>query len=567
MSSEQSEALNRLAREKGVSVDGPSPPLPGLENDASRPDLPHIKLPRGGRQLIQFAKEIGAVIGANGLYRRESTPVTIDPETGRIEDMSAQRLRSYVETQVVCYEESYAKKSGLSFIPETMGVDEARGCLECDAFRYPLRKLQRVNAVQLPVMRRDGRIELLPKGYDAESGIMTMKDCLEYPLDWDLERADLFLRDFHKEWPFQNPRSLSVHLTGVMAVYGQALLPQGAKPLNFAYRANRPRAGKGLLMQSAIVGPCGPFVQLQAIADSKEEFRKILDTEALNGSPYIVFDEVENRLKNRTLNAFITATIWTGRLMNSQKKFAVPQSSIVFIAGNNIDLSSDLTGRFLLCDLYVAEADAQSRPIEHVIDAVYLARPEVRADLLAASWALVRAWDKAKRPAPSSVFRGFETFSNIFGGIVEHAGFGNPLTSVSAEIDPDFADMQAIVESLAKGVERRAEYEFREVIEVCRELHAFEWMLEGKMVKYREKVPDGLPDLDGKQGEVEVERERFQLGAKGNSFFGKLFGEQYGGTKFTLADGRRVLFGKRGDNRQRRYTIEVLGADDSALAV
>jgi len=565
--SEQSDALNRIAREKGIAVDGGAPALPGLENEASRPDLPQIKLPRGGGRLLEaFAREVGHVIGANGLYRRETTPVTIDPESGRIEDMDAQRLRTYVDRQAVCFEEQYTRKTGVSIIPETMSVDEARGCLASDSFRYPLRKLQRVNFVQLPVMRADGRIELLAKGYDTESGILTMKDCLEYPTDWDLERAKLFLNDFLNEWPFLNERSKAVHICAMQSIYGAALLPVGGKPLNFAYRANQSRAGKGLLLQTAIVGPCGPFVHIQAISDSKEEFRKILDTEALNGSPYIVLDEVGNRLRNPTLNAFITASIWSGRLMNSQKKFAVPQSSIVFIAGNNIDLSTDLTGRFLLCDLYVAEADAQSRAIKRPIDAVYLSRNEVRADLLAASWALLQAWDKAGRPAPSSVYRGFETFSGIFGGIVEYAGFGNPMQSAAAEVDPDFADMSAIVARLAEGVTKRAEYEFRDIIEVCRSLNAFEWHLEGKMVKRKVKRPDGMPEIDGKEGQIEVEEEQFELTQGKKSFFGKLFTNQYGGTRFTLADGRRVQFGAHGENRQKRYEIQILDADDQLPA-
>lgn len=562
--SEQSDALQKKVREKGIPVEGPSPALPGLEHDAARPDLPHIQLPRGGRQLIQFAREVGAVIGANGVFRRETTPVTIDPESGRVEDMDAQRLRSYVETQAVCYEEQFTRKTGVTMIPETMGVDEARGCLASDSFRYPLRRLQRVNFVRLPVMRKDGRIELLPKGYDDESQILTMRDCIDYPTDWDLERAVRFLDDLFVEWPFVTSakagapsRSKAVHIAAMLAIYGAAMLPVGAKRMNFAYRANRPRAGKGLLLQTAIVGPCGPFVQIQAISDSKEEFRKLLDTEALNASPYIVFDEVENRLKNRTLNAFLTATVWTGRLMNSQKKFAVSQSSIVFIAGNNIELSSDLTGRFLLVDLYVPEADPQKRVIKRVIDEVYLAKPEVRADLLAAMWALVRSWDEAKpsaRPMPDSLYRGFEKFSEIFGGIVQHAGYGNPMESTAAEVDPDYADMTAVVERLATDVARRAEYEFADIIEICRELNAFEWHLDGKMVKTRVKIKDDDPLM----GDRYEDTERFELTAGNKSWFGKLFTDQYGGAKFTLADGRRVQFGKQGKNRQRRYTIEVL---------
>lgn len=557
--SEQSDALNKAVRERGISIDGPAPALPGLEGEADRPDLPHIKLPRGGgRRVEEFAKEVARVVGANGLFRRETTPVTIDPESGRIEDMYAQRLRTYVDRQAVCYEEQYTKKTGVTVIPETMSVDEARGCLAADSFCYPLRKLARVNFVRLPVMRKDGRVELLPNGYDQESEIITMKDGLDYPTDWTLERAKFFLEDFFSEFPFENERSKAVHFCGMIAVYAASLLPTGAKRLNFAYRANRPRAGKGLLAQSALVGPCGPFVQIQAMADSKEEFKKILDTEALNGSPYIFFDEVENKLRNRMLNAFLTATVWTGRLMNSQKKFAVPQSSIVFIAGNNIDLSADLSGRFLLIDLHVAEADAQSRPIARVIDEVYLARDEVRADLLAAMWALVRSWNEATpgaRPAPSSVYRGFELFSNIYGGIIQHAGFGNPMESTAAEVDPDFADMKAVIEKLSDGVEDHAEYDFNDIIDACRELNAFEWHLEGRMVKSKRQVKD--PELGGTTSE---EAERWELTPGKKSWFGKLFSDQYGGTKFTLTDGRRAQFGKRGKNRQRRYTIQILPA-------
>jgi hypothetical protein len=574
--SEQSDALNKIARQKGVPIDGPSPALPGMENEAARPELPYVKYPDGyDRVLDDFAREIGQVIGANGLFRRETVPVTIDPETGRIEDMSAQRLRTYVDRQVYCYDEiSVGKKAGTRNARRTMGVDEARGVLEADSFRYPLRKLQRVNAVRLPVMRADGRIELLPKGYDDQSQIMTMKDCLDYADDWDIQRCKLFFDNFLAEVPFSNPRSKAVHIAASIAVYGASLLPAiGAKRLNFAYRANRPRSGKGLFLQSAIVGPCGPFIQIQAISDSKEEFRKILDTEAINGSPYIVFDEVENRLKNRTLNAFITATVWTGRLMNSQKKFAVPQSSILFIAGNNIDLSSDLTGRFLLVDLYVAEADAQSRVIKHVIDEVYLSRDDVRAELLSACWGMVNAWNQGigidehgnivkrdPRPAPSSVYRGFETFSNIIGGIVQNAGFGNPLESTAEEVDPDYADMLAIVERLAKGVAKRAEYEFHQLIDVCRELNAFEWHLEGKLTKVKFKELEHTTDTFGNPTESEVEREteRFELTAAKKSWFGKLFSVQYGGTKFKIGDGRSVQFGRHGTNRQRRYTIEIL---------
>ena len=101
-----------------------------------------------------------------------------------------------------------------------------------------------------------------------------------------------------------------------------------------------------------------------------------------------------------------------------------------------------------------------------------------------------------------------------------------------------------------------AEFEFHQLIEICRELHAFEWHLDGKMVKTKVKV--ATTDTFGNPIEADEEIERFELTAAKKSWFGKLFSDQYGGTSFVLSDGRRVRFGKHGANRQRRYTIQVL---------
>ena len=42
----------------------------------------------------------------------------------------------------------------------------------------------------------------------------------------------------------------------------------------------------------------------------------------------------------------------------------------------------------------------------------------------------------------------------MFGGVVEAAGFANPLTSTAEEVDPDYADMKAVVELLAREAKR-----------------------------------------------------------------------------------------------------------------
>ncbi len=305
--------------------------------------------------MIEFAANVGSIVGANGLYRRGTVPVTIDPETGAIEPMEPLRFQSYIEAHLVPFVSKGSMKQ-----PELMALRESQACLRSDALIRPLRKLHRVNFARLPIMRSDGRIELLPKGWDPPSMIYTMPDCIDFDPAWNVERARLFLDDLLGEFPFDSERSKAAHLLAMIAVFGADLLPPDVKPLNFVYRANASRAGKNLLVQTAIAGPHGA-ARIQPIPEDLAAFRNALDTEALSGSRYIVLDEVSGKLVSATLNAFLTASLWTGRLFHSQKSFSVTQTAIAFLIGNNIDLSSDLTSRCVLVNLYVPQTDPQEQ--------------------------------------------------------------------------------------------------------------------------------------------------------------------------------------------------------------
>src|SRR3954471_22047977 len=106
--SEQSDALNALCRARGIISDPPEP-------------LPAVLLPRQGVQLLVFAQKVGEIVGANGVFRREMTPVTINPETGRIEGIEPDRWRTYVERHLVPCVERYGVRQAT-----TMSVTEAR---------------------------------------------------------------------------------------------------------------------------------------------------------------------------------------------------------------------------------------------------------------------------------------------------------------------------------------------------------------------------------------------------------------------------------------------------------
>lgn len=555
MSDEQTDAANKFAREKGgKAVEGPEQGFQGrvvgADADGDEPEFEFIQLPGPGRPLGQFATEMGRICKEQDIFRRETVPVTVNPETGQMEALTPDRFRTFVEEFAVPCKSKYSKiKEDYIKLPETMTKDVAGGVLTSDQFIYQLRPLNRVNHVQMPVMRRDGKIELLPEGYDKKSRIYTMPsdvEVREIKHNEGLKIIDSML----KEFPFGDfdengySRSKAVAIASMVSLYGANLQGMSARRLNFVFTANSQRSGKSLLAEIAIIATCGE-AEVQTMSENKEELRKVLETEALAAAPYIYFDNLEGNIKNQALDAFMTASVWAGRLMNSQKKFKAPKVSQVFMTGNNLSLSTDIANRSLLCDLYVSEADPQARAIKRVIDHTYLSRSDVRSDLLSAFWSLIRHWDAKGRPKPERQIRGYEEWSAIFGGIVECSGWGDPLQRPNTDHsgDTEMRDMVGLIEKLVldMGANDEQEFDFSKLGETCVKHGHFEWML----------------DWSERSGEFPGDR-IIELKPKSKSMLGRMWSGKYGGRIFVLQDGRRVQFGSRGINRSKRYLLRIL---------
>lgn len=539
MSDIADEINSRLAA-RGLPPDAAPTSLAVVEGEG---DIPFVEI---RPVLSQMAREIGAILANNGVFCRQRNALTIARD-GRLLEMSARRFRTYCEDHLVTFQWVPGKKPGdFTQRPVTISVEAAATILESDQFIGRQREISRVATVRQPVRRKDGRIELLPYGYDAESKIFTLDTGVEFEHDMSLDDARTILRALLREFPFGDRRSTglsrneAIVIAGLLSMFGGPLLSATARRLNFMFSSNSVGSGKTLLAQIIVTTVLG-LCDVQPVPETEENWRKILDTECLAGSPYILFDDVNGFFRSQILNAFLTAPTWSGRRMHSQSKFAVPKLATVFLTGNNLEVSPDVARRFLHCKMVTDEADPQARKIEHVISDEWIERPESRRQILGALWAIVREWDRAGRPAGSRAVRGYEAWSECFGGMVSFAGFGDPLEPLPVEEsgNSELADMVALLEELAKGVDDRAEFVFPQIVDAARERNCFSWMLEGK----ESGEGDGA---------------RFTLTAKANSRFGKMLSEQYGGKKFTLPNGRIVRWDERGKKRGKTYTLEIL---------
>lgn len=544
--SDQVEALKRKALEAGIIDQDPAIGVL-LDDPAERPELPRVLLPLDGRLNSDFNRDVGAVLSGKGLYRYRDRLVTVkmNSQTGRpdIETVDPHRFRSWVENHLVCYRLQF-NRHGAVKVNQTMGVDVAATCIVSDAFLDQQRRLLRVNTVRLPIQRASGAIELLPTGYDEESGILTVGTSWDYDEDMTVEAAFFALEDLVKEFPFLDARSKAVFFAAFFGQYGYFLQPLDTKRMGFLMHANSAGCGKGLLVEMLLTVVWG-VASVDPMPDKTKDLKDRLDTAVREAKQYIAFDDLDQTyLRSGTLNAFITASWWSGRKFHAQEEFSEPKTPVIFLTANNLELTSDLSRRLLTCDLFAPEADIQERKINRVIDAEWLRLPNIRRQLCSALWTLVKAWRDAGRPSHGRQVAGFQSWSALYGGLVMNSGWDDPCVPLIIEGfgNTEYSDMLALITHLASGVAKSVEFEFIDIVNACRELNCFGHMIKGKLVRGK-----------GAEGEDIAE---FTPSDETNSSFGKLLG-RYGGKAFTTKDGKRVIFDKRGKNRHKKFVLQV----------
>lgn len=547
--SELADALNAKALAAGI-IDQP-PPSDGMlldDDEDGGPRLPWVQLPVDGRLASDFNKEVGSLVSGRGVYRYKNrvVTVTVNDKTFQAEtrDMTAHRFRDWVERSLLVPYRLVFNKRGAMKVKQTMGVDHALTCIESDSFQNQQPRLLRVNRVQLPIQRANRNVELLPVGYDEESCILTLDPEWDYDLTMTADEAVAVLSDLVKEVPFQDARARAVFFSAMFSQFAYFLQPLAAKRLNFLFHANSQGTGKTLLAQ-VVLTAAWKVASIDAMPDNAKDLKDRLDTAVREAMPFVVLDDIDrNYLRSATLNSFMTASWWSGRKFHAQEQFTEPKTPVIFMTANNLDVTPDIARRTLVCDLFAPEADLSQRVIERPIDDTWVAEPTIHRQICSALWALVRAWRDAGRPHGGRVINGYEVWARIYGGITISAGFGDPCLPRESDdyINAEHADIHALMNKLAEGVEKMATYEFPEILDFCRELNCFPHLIKGKMVKTK---------VDGE------EQFYFEATAETNSNMGLLLG-RYGGKSFLVKGGRKVIFDKRGKNRHKKFVLSVV---------
>ncbi len=490
----------------------------GMSPDSVQDELnsarPKVLLTGNNRLMYELAAHLGVHLRDKLYFRKE----VVRLDEGHPKPVGVQEFRTLVERYVVCCR-SRKTENGSIQVGVTMSESEARGVLASAHFAEQLRPLRHVNLVRIPVLRRNGSIELLPDGYDEQTQTFTASE-VDYQSDMSLDEARAIFADLFGEFEFADgQRSLSVSVAALVGMGASGLLPEGARSPAFVVTKNCEGAGASTLA-ACIVSPYHRKVTINSMPNEDAEMGKTLLTALRKGSRYIIFDNIKGRIGGDAIEGFITAPVYSGRLLGAIETVEYPNNVTCVFTANGAAVTPDMRRRSLFIELHLSAERAEDRQFKRPLNERAL--EALRPQILAAVWSLVRHWDALGRPKPSRSHSAFPEWAETVGGIVENAGYSCPFETPRAvdEVDEDGSAMRGLVTAM----QPEKKYTAREIAGLCREIGTW-----GAL------VGDSEQDLTASR--------RSALGMKLKRWDNRQVGEK----KFVI----------EGKNHQRRYRIEA----------
>jgi len=523
---------------RGLSVVGDDD-MPRVEHDGS---------------ILNLARRFGELAPKLDVYEINDELYYYDHRRER-RVMTGRVFRGWVE-KFVFVVGGYDRKSGVPQ-PGSLQLSDAMDVLVQPDFRKGVRRIEAEENVRLPVIREDGTMDLLPEGYDAETGVYTVPGSLSFPTDWDVAQGKAWFRKWFGSMPFADERSEAVLVAALLVLFVRHLPGGSALRPGFLFEANMAGSGKSVCGKAvcSIVLGFAPVGKRKA----REEMDKEIEAHVRSKSPVIFLDNMKGSIRSATLDQLITSKVLTFRAMGGQSIVTLRNDAPVIVTGNDLEKDEDAFRRYLQCLLF-EKGDPNKRQVAHLLDDDVLSSEGWRREALAALWSFVRCWDAKGRPEGQTTLGSFEQFSKLMGGIVTSCGFADPMERpVEHEgVSPEMADFRDLVAGMyAEMVERgeaKALFGYEDCARIARGLDIF-----GDIVgdlEHGKRTTIKQDKLGGEERAYAVDYgylSQTELQSWSAFLKGKI------GQEPVMADGVRVRFGDRvKERRKTKFTLQIV---------
>jgi len=283
--------------------------------------------------------------------------------------------------------------------------------------------------VETPVLLADGTI-LQTAGYDLRSGLYLspagdFPPVQEQPTRIQVEQARDLLLEVVTDFPFQAPCHQAAWLAAMLTPAARHAF-EGPCPL-FAVDANVRGSGKTMLCDAIGIVYTGRLLPRTGAPKDDEEARKKITSIALAAEPHVLIDNITGTLGCSSLDAALTATSWSDRILGkSQMTGAIPLSTIWFATGNNLVFTGDTPRRTLPIRLQSHLEKPEERKGFRHPDLLTWVREE-RTRLAVAALTILRGYLTAGRPDMKlKAWGSFEEWSRLVRHAVVWCGLKDP---------------------------------------------------------------------------------------------------------------------------------------------
>lgn len=232
--------------------------------------------------------------------------------------------------------------------------------------------------------------------------------------------------------------------------------------------ASRPRTGKTAIvnevMGNVLLGRYVGTVAPPSGRNADEDLRKTLFASALTGQWILLLDNLVGMIDYPCLASFLTSPTISGRPLFSKTVQSVRNTTTMVLNGNNNELVTDMANRCVPIRLETPYTDLSRRPaFRHAkIGDVALER---RPELLGAIVGAVQGWIESGKPSPPRTLTGYEPWSHVVGGIMEHLGYPEWLTN-AAQFREDSDPFETAASRFLEAMRPRGKFFPREALVV-----------------------------------------------------------------------------------------------------
>ena len=426
------------------------------------PELPEVVLPQENRTLVSdFIFTLSELLQHKDLFYRVADSSIIEIVNDTMQIVIATRMVSLIENVCTPGIEKWVDKKGgggyWEFHKKTASEQVCKVLLVAPQFYNQLKRIEKILTVSIPVLR-EGKLIFPNKGYNEELKLYLKEDAPELTKpNMDVKEAKQILDELFKEFCFKDgsEEDKTKSLFGLLTPYLRGLYDTwNTRTPVFVYFANRERAGKDYLAAIRILVFEGnateepPISTGQKDGGSNDELRKKFLSGMMAGKQFMHFSNNKGHINNSVFEQFITAKVYEDRILGKNEIAAFENNLELSLSANTgTTMTADLGHRSIMVNLFLGMEDVNKRKF---------AKPNLHTDIvenrgliLSALYSLVRNWYDRGMPEGSELFTSFPQWAKVGGGILEAAGYVNPLKKSEVEeigMDDETADMKSLFE-------------------------------------------------------------------------------------------------------------------------